>query len=80
MPTYKFYNSKTKEEFVEFMGISAMEQYLADNPHLSLLVSGAPMIHSGRGLKKPDPAFRDLLKEIKKKHSKGITKSSINDF
>lgn len=80
MPTYKFKNTITNEEFEEFMSISALEGYLTDNPHLTQLVNGAPAIASGRGMSKPDQGFRDLLKDMKKKHSKGITRSTINDF
>jgi hypothetical protein len=80
MPTYKFLNTQTNEEFDEFMSISALEGYLRDNPHFTQLVNGAPMIGSGRGMGKPDNGFRDLLKDMKKKHSKGITKSTINTF
>jgi hypothetical protein len=80
VPTYKFLNTKTNEEFDEFMSISALEGYLKDNPHFVQLVSGAPAIVSGRGHKKPDQGFRDVLREIKKKHSKGITRSTINTF
>jgi len=42
-------------------------------------VNGAPMLVGGVG-GKPDNAFRDLLKNMKKKHSQGITRSSINTF
>jgi len=80
MPTYRFLNKNTNEEFEEFMSISSLEGYLTDNPHFVQLVNGAPMISSGRGMQKPDQGFRDILKEIKKKHSKGISKSTINDF
>lgn len=80
MPFYKFLDNNTNKEFEEFMSISALEGYLRDNPHITQLVSGAPMIVSGRGMKKPDNAFRDVLKEIKKKNSKGITKSTIETF
>lgn len=80
MPTYKFFDNISGEEFEEFMFISDLDDYLKNNPNLTQLVNGAPLIHSGRGLQKPDPAFRDLLKEIKKKHSQGIMKSTINDF
>lgn len=80
MPTYRFLNKNTNEEFEEFMSISSLEGYLTDNPNFVQLVNGAPMISSGRGMQKPDQGFRDILKEIKKKHSKGITKSTINDF
>ncbi|CAB4162952.1 hypothetical protein UFOVP787_197 [uncultured Caudovirales phage] len=80
MPTYKFLNNETGEEFEDFMSISALDEFLRDNPNVTQLVNGAPLIHSGRGIGKPDNGFRDLLKDMKKKHSKGITKSSINTF
>ena len=78
MPTYRFLNNESGEEFEEFMTISALDDYLKNNPHLTQLINGAPMIHSGRGMKKPDNGFRDLLKDMKKKHSGGISKSTIN--
>jgi hypothetical protein len=80
MPTYKFLNTSTGEEFEDFMSISALEQYLSDNPNITQLVNGAPLVHSGRGLGKPEQGFRDLLKDIKKKNSRGISRSTINTF
>jgi hypothetical protein len=80
MPTYKFLNNETGEEFEEFMTISALDDYLKENSNLTQLVNGAPMIASGRGIGKPDQGFRDLLKDMKKKHSKGISRSTINTF
>jgi hypothetical protein len=80
MPTYKFFNNDTGEEHVEFMSISALDEFLKTNPHVTQLVNGAPALSSGRGLKKPDEGFRDLLKDIKKGNSKGITRSTINTF
>ena len=80
MPTYKFLNNDTGEEFEEFMSISALDSYLAENTNLTQLVNGAPMISSGRGNGKPDQGFRDLLRNMKKKHSKGISRSTINTF
>ena len=80
MPTYRFLNNETGEEYEEFMSISALELYLEENKHITQLVNGAPLIHSGRGIGKPDQGFRDLLKGIKKKHSKGLTRSTINTF
>ena len=78
MPTYRFQNVETGEEYEDFMSISALEVYLSENPNVTQLLNGAPLIHSGRGLKKPDAGFRDLLKHIKKGNSKGITRSTIN--
>ena len=80
MPTYKFLNNDTGEEFEDFMSISALDDFLKENPNLTQLVYGAPLIHSGRGLGKPDNGFRDLLKTIKKGNSKGLTRSTVNKF
>jgi hypothetical protein len=80
MPTYNFINIDTNEEFEEFMSIASLETFLKENPNIVQLVNGAPMIVSGRGSGKPDNGFRDLLKDMKKKHSKGISRSTINTF
>ena len=79
MPTYNFLNKDTKEEFSEFMSISALDDYLKENPNIEQLVNGSPMIVSGVP-QKPDGGFRDLLKSIKDGNSKGLQKSSINTF
>jgi len=44
MPTYKFLNNDTGEEFEEFMSISALDAYLEENKNITQLVNGAPMI------------------------------------
>ena len=62
------------------MTISALDEYLKANPNLTQLVNGAPMISSGRGMGKPENGFRDLLKDIKKRNSKGFKRSTINTF
>ena len=80
MPTYRFLNNETGEEYEDFMSISALDEFLKTNPQVTQLVNGAPMIHSGRGMAKPDNGFRDLLKDMKKKNSKGIAGSTINNF
>lgn len=79
MPTYKFLNNDTGETYEEFMSISALDSYLEEN-NVTQLVNGAPMIHSGRGMGKPDAGFRDLLKNIKKGNQKGIRRSTVNTF
>lgn len=82
MPTYKFRNRITGEEWEDFMGISAADKYLEENPDIERLVNGFPMMASSAmgGKTKPDDSFRDILKEMKKKTSGGITKSTINTF
>ena len=62
------------------MTISALDEYLKANPNLTQLVNGAPMISSGRGMGKPEDGFRDLLKDIRKRNSKGFKRSTINTF
>ena len=61
------------------MSISEREMFLKEHPEVESMIT-SPSIHSGRGLKKPDSGFRDILKEIKKKHSGGFSRSTINDF
>ncbi len=83
MPTYLFRNNTTGEEWEDFMGISAADKFLEENSHIERRVNGAPMLVSsamGASKTKPDNGFRDLLKDMKKKHSGGITKSTINTF
>lgn len=80
MPTYKFKNKDTGEEIELFMSISACDQYLKDNPNMEQLVNGFPGIGYNMVTTKPADGFRDVLKEIKKKNSRGFTKSNINTF
>jgi len=65
MPTYRFLNKNTDEEWEEFMGISACEEYLSANPHIERLVNGAPMIVGGYGDRvKTDGGMQELLGRI----------------
>lgn len=80
MPTYRFLNEDTGEVYEEFMRISELEDYLENNKNIKQLLNGAPALSSGRGNTKPDEGFRDLLREMKKKNSKGFTRSTINTF
>jgi len=79
MPTYAFRNKKTDEHFDKFMSISAKEQYLAENPDIEQVISAPAFNYSGTE-KKPDAGFRDVLKEIRSKHDKRFTRSTINTF
>ena len=79
MPTYSLKNNLTGEKYEEFMNYSELQKLLKDNPHIIQLPS-SPSIVSGVSGKKPDNGFRDLLKDMKRKHSRGITRSTINTF
>jgi hypothetical protein len=39
MPTYKFLNNTTGEEYEEFMSISALDVYLQENSNVTQLVN-----------------------------------------
>ena len=81
MPTYDFENKKTGEVFEKIMTIAGKEQYLKDNPDIQQLL-GMPKIVSGvDGLRKTDDSFRDILRNIDKKHkSRKNTMNKNADF
>ena len=66
MPTYNFRNKETGEEFEKFMGISAREVYLQENPNIETMISGAPMICDPVrvGVRKKDAGFKEVLQKI----------------
>jgi hypothetical protein len=80
MPSYTFLNTETGEVFDEIMTISGREEYLTANPHIQQQIVSAPALGDPMrlGRVKPPDAFRDRLREIKKSHSKGFTRSTIN--
>jgi len=78
MPTYTLRNIYTDEVFEEYMSYSELQEYLKDKPNIEQILS-APAIVSGIS-KKPDSGFRDILKNIKKEHSRGLTRSTVNTF
>lgn len=79
-PNYTFKDLNSNEEETLFMSNQEREEYLKNNPHIvQLLTSALPIGDSIRmGRQKPDGAFRDRLKEIKKAHSKGFTRATVN--
>ena len=65
MPTYRFLNHETGEEWEEFMGISAADEFLAENPNIERLVNGAPGLVSGSGDRtKPTNDFKEVMSRI----------------
>lgn len=66
MPTYRFRDKNTGEEFDKFMSISSREQYLLDNPHLEQRIAGVPMISDPVtiGVTKRDSGFKEVLQKI----------------
>ena len=78
MPTYTFVDTKTEEEWSEFMSISSMEEFLEKNPHIKQVIStcriGDPF---HLGILKTDGKFREHIKRIKK-HNRGSTINTGN--
>jgi hypothetical protein len=66
MPTYKFRDKNTGEEFEKFMSISSREDYLQQNPHLEQAIAGVPMIGDpvNMGVTKRDSGFKHVLQQI----------------
>ena len=65
MPTYKFKNNKTGEEFEEFMSISKRESYLAENPDIVQVPVAATLVYEPGTSVKVDDGFREVLSKIK---------------
>ncbi len=70
MPTYRFLNTETNEEWDEFMFNSEREKLLEENPTIKQI----PISFAGigdphrQGRAKPDDGFRDILRNINKEH------------
>jgi len=77
VPTYVF-EAPGGVVYEALMSWDECQKHLADNPGHKQLVT-SPAIISGVS-SKPCDGFRDLLKTMKKKHSRGITRSTINTF
>lgn len=74
LPTYNFYNKKTKKEETHFLTLSELDTFIAENTHLQQCVSSPAIADPTRlGLKKPDGGFRDVLKRIKKASGRNNT-------
>lgn len=63
MPNYNFRNTETGEEWTEFMGMDAKEEYLKNNPKIEQMLSAPPpMLDAVRmGREKPDSTFSKYI-------------------
>jgi hypothetical protein len=69
MPTYTFYDKNKKKEFDISMSMSELDDYKAQNSHLTQVLKPIPLADPTRlGIKKPDSGFRDVLKKAKNAH------------
>ena len=71
MPTYRFYNSKTKKEYTDLMSISEMEEFIKKN-HIKLLPPTQLNIVSSTGTidGKTDSGWKEVMSKISEAHPK----------
>ena len=71
MPTYRFYNSKTKEEYTDLMSISEMEEF-TKKKHIKLLPPTQLNIVSSVGTidGKTDSGWNEVMSKISEAHPK----------
>ena len=69
MPTYRFYNSKTKEEYTDLMSISEMEEFIKKK-HIKLLMPTQLNIVSSVGNidSKTDNGWKEVLSKVSEAH------------
>ncbi len=78
MPTYNFKNQESGEEYSKFLFASELEDYLKNNPLVIQTISNGSQVGDPwrMGRIKPDDGFRDILRNIKKKHAH----TTVNTF
>ena len=69
MPTYRFYNKKTKEEYTDLMSISEMEKFIKKK-HIKLLPPTQVNIVSSVGNidSKTDNGWKEVLSKVSEAH------------
>jgi len=69
MPTYNFYNKKTKKEYTDLMTISEMEEFIKQQ-HIILLPPTRMNIVSGVGTLdgKADSGWKEVLSKVSEAH------------
>ena len=69
MPTYRFYNKRTKEEYTDLMSISEMEEFI-QKKHIKLLPPTQVNIVSSVGNidSKTDNGWKEVLSKVSEAH------------
>lgn len=67
MPTYRFINTETNEEFEDFISISRKEELLKLNPQIQQIIEAPSIISSTSSNKIPD-GFKDVLSKVADAH------------
>ena len=69
MPTYRFYNKRTKKEYTDLMSISEMEEFI-QKKHIKLLPPTQLNIVSSTGSldSKTDNGWKEVLSKVSEAH------------
>ena len=67
MPTYKFKNTDTEEEFQEFMSMKERETLLSDNPHIEPMLTTAALV-GDHIVNKMDGGMKETFSRIAEAH------------
>jgi len=69
MPTYTFYNKRTKKQYDDYMSISEMEEFLEKNKHISQVIHKINIVSGVSGLSyKQDSGWKDNMSRIAEAH------------
>jgi hypothetical protein len=81
MPLFEFRNKETGEVIEKFMGISAREEWLAENPNMETVISGSSFIDPVRlGVRRPDQGFKEVLQRIHEKTAGSTLNKTSRDL
>jgi hypothetical protein len=69
MPTFRFINTETNEEFEDFISNSTKDELLEKNPHIRQLPSAFSIVTSTGSLdSKTDNTWKEVLAKISEAH------------
>lgn len=79
MPTYRFRDKDTGQEFDKFMSISAREDYLKSNPNYEQVLQSAMLGDSVRlGVRTVDGGFKEVLSRINSANPRSNLKDKLS--
>ena len=68
MPTYKFKNTDTEEEFEDFMTMKERETFLSENPHIQPLLTTAALV-GDHIINRMDGGMKETFSRIAEAHA-----------
>jgi len=78
MPSYTFYNSKTKKEYDDMMTIAEMEELLDKNKHITQVIKGINIVSGVSGTSyKTDQGWKDNLSRIAEAHPRSALAQQV---